>query len=301
MKIKKNSSITNFIILILFLISLLGYQVKAQETPPEQIFVNTSLIHLLTKIAEKESKDNNELESRKKEKKQAQEELEKTQRDLSIAQKVLEVRKTEENIAKLNLKAAYHPSGGMKSIDERKIEAATLKLESAVSKRTDAETEVNLLRERAQNQNQRITDQENLISAVEKRIASEQLKRTQQKNSLEASAKQWRSNPSDENLALLAEQITIVAKEQDANAKIIWKSTPRQGVLVYYQTKRGRERGDIPTTSSNTTDTKENEKEDVPIGQYYVWSEEGGRPISDKDRLVYIEITTPSVTIKIDR
>jgi hypothetical protein len=297
----KKNNLTFNLITILFALLIFGvFTVKAQEPTDEEDFVNTSLINLFSKLAEKESKDANEIESRQEEAKQTQKDLAETRRELTGAESTLRNRLLTEALAKQRLSAAYNPQGGMKSIDENKIAEAEERLGVAVGKRSEAETQVRVLRERLQSQNERLSSQQTLISAAQRRIEIEQPKRIQQKTSLETLAKQWRENSTKENFNLLSEQITVVAAEENTTAAVLWRSEPKQGVIVKYQTVRSRERGETPGSSNNPTNTSE--AENITIGNYYIWSEDkDGNPISDKNREVKIKVTTTSLTVLIDR
>jgi hypothetical protein len=107
----------------------------------------------------------------------------------------------------------------------------------------------------------------------------------------------WQNDPTEENLAILTERITETACQDQVTANVKWKTTPRSGAILFYETLRARERGDRPRSLSNPTETVES----VCIGRYYVWSERGGEATSDKNRPFDILRTTKQVTVVEDR
>jgi hypothetical protein len=66
---------------------------------------------------------------------------------------------------------------------------------------------------------------------------------------------------------------------------VTWRSSPvNRDALLYYQTKRGRERGDSAVSLGNPTETTES----LPMGRYYIWATRKGYCTSDVNRLMAI-------------
>ncbi len=145
---KKNSLIFKLIIPVLVLMFFSDYQANSQEVTEEQDFVNSSLIELFTKIAEKESKDTSEIKLSTEEEKQSQKELKKTQEKLVDAEKTLRSTILMEDLSRTRVKSIYTRHGGAQSVNENKIDEANQRLEAAVYRRTEVETEVRILQQK---------------------------------------------------------------------------------------------------------------------------------------------------------
>ena len=83
----------------------------------------------------------------------------------------------------------------------------------------------------------------------------------------------------------IEEMVGDTVTEWNVRMNVTWKSSPEnRNALVYYQTKRARERGDAPISLGNPTETTAA----LPMGRYYVWAARRGSCTSDSDRLFLI-------------
>lgn len=169
--------------------------------------------------------------------------------------------------------------------------------ERSVMERVEAELVLESLTAEQQHQAARLDRARTALGDAQSTANTQVQRRTQLKASLDAVTKRWLANPTEQNLTALTEQITDAACDQKVTAHGAWKTTPTLGALIYYQTKRARERGDRPESISNPTETKQA----VCIGRYYVWSERGGKVTSDRERLLFIGQATASITVVEDR
>lgn len=86
----------------------------------------------------------------------------------------------------------------------------------------------------------------------------------------------------------ITDKVMQVAAAHGISSTIEWKTKRAEGrklvlspgAILYYQTKRGRERGDPARSLRNPT----NCTQALPIGSYYVWAMRNGKPTSDQDR-----------------
>lgn len=114
---------------------------------------------------------------------------------------------------------------------------------------------------------------------------------------MEELKKIWEDNPTKENFDALTAKITIIAFELGTKSNVTWKTRPNPGAIIYYQTKRARERGDKPESISNPTVSMQA----IGIGRYYVWSQRGAKITSYRDRILTIVEENEEVTIMEDR
>ena len=122
------------------------------------------------------------------------------------------------------------------------------------------------------------------------RIASEE--RLNSMQALSRMKAKFVSQPSEELLAEIEEK-ALASVPTELISTVTWKSVPASGATIWYQTKRGRERGDAATSISNPTTTTE----EVRVGRYHVWAQRGDRVTSDRDRLYRIVKKRQPITI----
>lgn len=134
-------------------------------------------------------------------------------------------------------------------------------------------------------------------------------KRSERRRSLSAERKalrqaMWR-NPSQAVIEQLMDVNTELAHEYGIKSKITWRTVkmkddkvvPSPGAVLFYQTKRGRERGDTPQSLQGITECDEY----VTLGRYYVWAVRPEGVSSKRDRLIYIADYSGPVEIVEDR
>lgn len=276
----------------LILLISIASAANAQEANQEAIsFVNTAITRISTKIAEDEGRESEELKIRIKAEEEADEELKKaTKVRAKAAEELTEKIKAEQEATRQMDRILL--LGGQKSVDN-----ALDKLEARVRARAAAAeaAETSIVTERIKREILEI--ERTKRTQAEKLAKDRSQRRAQQSAELETLNERWRASPTEENLTELSEKITAVATEQGVKANVTWKSTPTTGALIFYQTKRARERGDKPESIANPTETPQ----EIVIGRYYVWAERSGSVTSDKDRLIPIGEKTTSVTVVEDR
>lgn len=117
--------------------------------------------------------------------------------------------------------------------------------------------------------------------------------RAGERRRLEPLRQTWLRDPSDVTWSALAHQITQAARTTGVESRVTWRTSPRPGATLYYQTMDDRERRATPFSVSSPTETVQS----IPIGYYYVWAERGGVPTSNRNRLFRIVAESEVLTI----
>lgn len=94
----------------------------------------------------------------------------------------------------------------------------------------------------------------------------------------------FQSRPTQALLEEIEESTFQLARERAIHSQVYWKTSPKPGAILNYQTKRQRERGDAPLTVGCETNCPEK----IPIGKYFIWATRKGNPTSNVNRLIMI-------------
>jgi len=189
-----------------------------------------------------------------------------------------------EDLAELNQKqkATREAKERLEKIEKMKVankEVLTKSLE-------ELDVLVKIAREELEKEN-------NLSKELEQEYKQRRIEVTNEKRELEKYMTAWQEDRSEGKLTLLAGAITKIASKYNITANVRWKTTPKPGALIYFQTIRQRDKGAEPSSLNNLSETTEV----IVIGYYYIWAVRNGKPTSDMNRKIWITEQTPQVTI----
>jgi len=150
----------------------------------------------------------------------------------------------------------------------------------------ELEALVTIAREKLENEN-------NLSKKLEQEYKQRRIEVMNEKRELEKYMTAWQEDRSEGRLTLMAGAITKIARKYNITANVRWKTTPKPGALIYYQSIYQRDKGAEPSSLNNPSETTE----EIGIGYYYIWSVRNSKPTSDRNRRIWITEKTPQVTI----
>jgi hypothetical protein len=118
---------------------------------------------------------------------------------------------------------------------------------------------------------------ENFASSSFSRLAahasSDQIK------SVADSANRWKATKSEKDFVMFTDSVHYTASLTLAKSVVSISTSRGPGASIKYQTIGERARSEPPITAKGLTQLTES----MLIGMYYIWSERGGKPTSDKD------------------
>jgi hypothetical protein len=133
-----------------------------------------------------------------------------------------------------------------------------------------------------------------VISQLEIMLSGQKIKARKEKlQDLKTKALNWKQTRSGKDWLEVTDEIYNVSKNHNLTSIVTIKSfSPNKATTIKYQTFGQRNRNVPPTTAINPG------AETMYLGIYYIWSERGGKPTSDKDAQFYIAEPKARVTLK---
>lgn len=251
----------------------------------DRSFIINVTTQITDELAKVEAKEKLALDTWAKQKEQAEGNLKKLRTEKEAAESLLLAKEQRLKGAQEQydaIRLGTHTGGGDLRVAAREVAKASTEREQAQKTLESLAKAEDLYQRRAQ-------EAEANLKGAASVFVRNTTRRAEQKAKLQRLSEEWQTNPTEENLIAVTDQITAISCEQNISANPFWKTTPGLGANIYYQSLGERKRGSRPNPINNPTQTQQ----PICLGEYYIWAERGGKATSDKDKrfTIYLGIS----------